>query len=288
MNIKEYIVSGVLELYVAGALTEREMREVEHIASLYPEVKKELDEIESAMFNFTNDMHNGPKNDLKAAILNQAKLTSGMPYIPQHPVINETPTGDPIELQQEPLAEAKVISFNKRPYVTAIAACIILLIVSNAGVVVLWNNWKTTRSSLVELQESYKQSNLQLASLETSYRDTRRTMDVLRNPDYVKLKLAGQAISPSSEAVVHWNKNTKKVMIDMINMPPTDAAHDYQLWALVDGKPVDLGIFSASESGAKILEMKDIDHAQAFAVTLEPKGGSVNLTLEQLYLMGKI
>jgi anti-sigma-K factor RskA len=34
--------------------------------------------------------------------------------------------------------------------------------------------------------------------------------------------------------------------------------------------------------------MKDIEDAQAFAITLEPKGGSVNPTMSEMYVMGSI
>jgi anti-sigma-K factor RskA len=34
--------------------------------------------------------------------------------------------------------------------------------------------------------------------------------------------------------------------------------------------------------------MKDIGQAQAFAITLEPAGGSASPTLNQMYVMGNI
>ena len=71
-------------------------------------------------------------------------------------------------------------------------------------------------------------------------------------------------------------------------MPVTDAEHQYQLWALVDGVPVDLGVFDAEGNGIGFKDMKSIGKAQAFAVTLEPKGGSKNPTLDQMVVMGAI
>jgi hypothetical protein len=37
-----------------------------------------------------------------------------------------------------------------------------------------------------------------------------------------------------------------------------------------------------------MFQMKNIAGAQAFAITLEPKGGSQNPTMEKMYVMGKI
>jgi anti-sigma-K factor RskA len=60
------------------------------------------------------------------------------------------------------------------------------------------------------------------------------------------------------------------------------------LWALVDGKPVDLGVFDADDTLIGLKAMKSIGVLQTFAVTLEPRGGSVAPTLEKLMVLGNI
>jgi anti-sigma factor RsiW len=52
MDLNEYISSGILELYAAGALDEAEAREVEAMAAQHPEVKVELDAIQSALTGY--------------------------------------------------------------------------------------------------------------------------------------------------------------------------------------------------------------------------------------------
>ena len=49
MDINAYIQSGVLELYVAGALSEKESKEVYDLMLKHPEILKEVLEIESAI-----------------------------------------------------------------------------------------------------------------------------------------------------------------------------------------------------------------------------------------------
>jgi anti-sigma-K factor RskA len=73
-----------------------------------------------------------------------------------------------------------------------------------------------------------------------------------------------------------------------MDMPKNDEAHQYQLWALVDGKPVDLGVFDSTDKTIGLKDMKSIGNAQTFAVTLEPRGGSVSPTLEKLMVIGNI
>ena len=46
MNSREYIESGILELYVFGKLSDEEIAEVNQMANQYPEVKEEITAIE--------------------------------------------------------------------------------------------------------------------------------------------------------------------------------------------------------------------------------------------------
>ena len=48
MNIAEYIASGILEQYVSGTASPQEMREVECMSHIYPEIKLEIVEMQSA------------------------------------------------------------------------------------------------------------------------------------------------------------------------------------------------------------------------------------------------
>jgi anti-sigma-K factor RskA len=68
----------------------------------------------------------------------------------------------------------------------------------------------------------------------------------------------------------------------MDKIPP---GKQYQLWAIVDGKPVDAGMVGDCEG---LCKMKVINRAEAFAITLEKEGGSSAPTLTAMYVMGKV
>ena len=51
-DIKSYLESGILEQYVLGDLSNEEMLEVEQNSMIYPEIKSEIIEIESALLNY--------------------------------------------------------------------------------------------------------------------------------------------------------------------------------------------------------------------------------------------
>ncbi|HEY4654886.1 MAG TPA: anti-sigma factor, partial [Cyclobacteriaceae bacterium] len=60
----------------------------------------------------------------------------------------------------------------------------------------------------------------------------------------------------------------------------------YQLWGIVDGKPVDAGVFDSDADG--LIPMQRIRGASAFAVTIEPRGGNQQPTLSTLQVIGNV
>ena len=72
-----------------------------------------------------------------------------------------------------------------------------------------------------------------------------------------------------------------------MNALPSDK--QYQLWAIVDGKPVDGGMILTSKRGDKyrIQKMKTFGKAEAFAVTLEDEKGNPT-PKGPMFVMGKM
>ena len=89
---------------------------------------------------------------------------------------------------------------------------------------------------------------------------------------------------PNDLAIVYWNSDTKDVMLNVQALPSAPANMQYQLWAIVDGKPVSEGMLTM---GAGLHRMSDVENAQAFAVTLEKAGGSPT-PKGDMYVMGTI
>jgi anti-sigma-K factor RskA len=69
-------------------------------------------------------------------------------------------------------------------------------------------------------------------------------------------------------------------MVNNLPQPATDK--QYQLWALMNGQPIDLGVFARDER--LLIKMKNVQNAQAFAITVEPKGGSTTPTSQPIVL----
>ena len=75
MDTKAYIESGILELYVAGQLSEPENREVYELILKHPEILQEVLEIESAIVKLTKTV--APKSSESSLTSIKQKLNFG-------------------------------------------------------------------------------------------------------------------------------------------------------------------------------------------------------------------
>ncbi|MFT6854904.1 MAG: anti-sigma-K factor RskA [Cyclobacteriaceae bacterium] len=143
-----------------------------------------------------------------------------------------------------------------------------------------WNQWQDSNQEITTLlaektilANNFKQTNQQLD-------DVRSDIAVLVNPAFSRLILKGTDNAPNVEAVIYWNKEQEAVLINSASLSKLNENQQYQLWALLDGKPIDAGVFDA-QSGI-FQSMKNIASADAFAVTIEPIGGSKAPTLSTM------
>jgi anti-sigma-K factor RskA len=271
-DIKAYIESGILELYVMGDVTPDEKLQVEEMAAKHPAIKAELDEIERSMELFAEDMAVEPATHLRNKILNSILTNLG----------NDSSFASKDEIVKDnvvAIATPKTNIF----YKYAFAACLALLLASIVALVSMYNKLQDTNTQLaaMQLDKQHFANQVNLVNGE---------LQVFQDASFKFLKLQGTPHSPSSQLTVAWSPAKKKVWIDMhsIKMAENDHSHQYQLWALVGGKPVDLGVFDkTADTTADMKEMKSIASADAFAVTLEPRGGSASPTMDQMVVIGK-
>lgn len=125
--------------------------------------------------------------------------------------------------------------------------------------------------------------------LQTKLETYENALGLMKNPLMSIIKMPGAPASPapSSMATVYWNTQSKEVylLINQLPMPVPDK--QYQLWAIVDGHPVDAGVFDMDKNFS-FVKLKTIPKAEAFAITLEKKGGSKTPTMDALYVIGKV
>jgi anti-sigma-K factor RskA len=132
-------------------------------------------------------------------------------------------------------------------------------------------------------------SNKQIAELKTKNEIMATGVAMFNNPDNKIIKMAGiEKTAPTAHATICWNSKTKEVYVGFANLPAPPADKQYQLWAIADGKPIDLGVIDKNTDALSVQKMKVTEKAQAFAITLEKVGGSETPTLTAMYVMGGV
>lgn len=296
---KAYIESGILELYVLGQLNDQEQREVEAMAAKYPEVKQEIEAIEIAMEQYAMARSIEPSIGLDQQILQKitdqeghksVKMTTKPP-----PPSQELP--DSVRQEQSREAIAPVIPLNSnyeskiRLLRVALAACIALLVVSVIALFSAHNELGDARDQIASLSADKQQFTSTVNYMRQNNADLQKIIDMSNDPDWKTVKLAGTPMDPNAKMTVYWHVSGRHVMMDnsKMELPVNDKDHQYQLWALVNGKPVDLGVFDVKpDTNAILVNMKDIASAQTFAVTLEKRGGSPTPTMDQMIVAGNV
>ena len=145
-----------------------------------------------------------------------------------------------------------------------------------------YNRNKKLQASYDEVSRDYDSTAIRLGELEDEI------AMISLNPNVKMAAMKGMEVSPASYATVYWDTTSKDVYLLVNNLPRPASDKQYQLWALLDGKPIDVGMIdNDSFIGEKklLLQMKNVSGAQAFAITLEKKGG--NPTPQgAMYVMG--
>lgn len=257
MDSKEFIESGILELYVFGTLSEEENLQVLQMASQHPDVKEEIDAIEKAVINLSQSV--APHLSAK----NYEKIRQQL--IEKHKVIEMKPS-------------------SSKSYLGWAASFALLL---GAGFMYFQMN-----SSKTELLDKNKELQNSVTVLDAKKKVTESLLNIIRDENNTVVALAGQAVSPTSYAKAYYNKQTKEVYIDAAGLPEPPEGKVYQIWALKLQPvltPTSIGLlenFTAEET--RIFKVESAADAEAFGITLEPAGGSVSPTMEQLYTLGKV
>lgn len=279
MDIQTYISSGILESYVLGELSAAEAREVEELAARYPQVGEELNQIEATLAGLAQAAAVAPRAGLKNSILD--RLAPVASASPEAPVATATPAREatPVRPLQPPATQ------KPQPQRWLMAASIGLALISSMAAAYFWSRWQQTEEQLASLAAQNTLLVQHVSTLESRAEGMQQSLAVLTNPSYRTVRMAGLTPAPDALAVVYWNPATEEVYLHAGSLPTPPTDKQYQLWAIVDGKPVDAGVFDTS--GQQLQKMKTINNASAFAVTLEPKGGSPSPTLEQMYVMGE-
>jgi anti-sigma-K factor RskA len=251
VNVQEYISSGIVESYVLGLASPEERSEFEQLCKQYSELLKARTDFELAIEKQAMENAIAPAADLKNKIFEQISATAKV-------------------VAMQPAATA-VRKINWAKY--AAAASVILLAGS-----LYWNITLSNKNK--SLQNSYNNTVAELSEIKKDIQT------LTGNPNVKMASMKGLDVSPQSYATVYWDTASHDVYLLTNNLPMPASDKQYQLWAIFDGKPVDLGVFNMTKEKL-LIQAKNAQGAEAFAITLEKKGGSL-APEGTMYVMGKL
>jgi anti-sigma-K factor RskA len=229
-----------------GMATDAERKEFEAICASYPEVAEARNSFELALEEqLLSDVVQAPVH-LKQAI--------------EEKIATQATTIAPSDMEEE---EAPVRRMGAWKWLAA--AAIILLIGTAFWAISVNNKYQQLQAVNKDLQNQLQQST---AELDTMNQDA----ELLKNPDIKMAAMQGTS-NPKMYATIYWDTTSKDVYLMLNNLPKPASDKQYQLWALLNGQPIDLGMIEAKQERL-LYRMKNVQNAQAFAITLEPKGGS--------------
>ncbi|MBF9237590.1 anti-sigma factor [Hymenobacter sp. BT683] len=303
-NIQDYIESGILEQYVLGELTPAEQTEVEAHAAHHPEIREELLQIQQALGFYAEAHAITPPAGMRERVLGNVLAQIATPTSslrtdvdavaqanaapqPNASTAAAAPVSTAPEAVIRPMSSAPVAApAGRSTWAMAASVALILSLAANA---LFYSRWKDASADLVALQDNQARFATTTQVMDKQLGSLRQENQVLRSDEFRAVALAGTKTAPLAKARVLYNAATKKVYVDVKSLPALPAGQQYQLWALDNGKPVDAGVLTAATAtGEGLQAMKDIASAQAFAMTVEPAGGSVNPTLSTMTVVGNI
>ncbi|MFN0016493.1 MAG: anti-sigma factor domain-containing protein [Saprospiraceae bacterium] len=243
MDIRSFIQSGILESYALNQCSPEERAEVERMTAAHPEVQAELDAIEQTLEQVAFANAVPPPSGLKEHILKS--------------------------LPNDVSGTAPVSGFRLLPAVLWVAVILLAAVVA----------WQAVQKNKTEQQVAalVKQVTDCEKQVEQHAR-VQQIVDLLRARDTRTIILSDAtpgAENPKTATVWH-NAALGKTLLDINSLPAPENGTYFQFWAIVDSKPVSMGMVNLSESDSW-QSLPFVQNAQAFAISAEnnPNGNPI-------------
>lgn len=243
-KIKTFLDSDILERYLLGNTTELETLQAERYIAMYPEVRKIYNELQENLETY-------------------AKL---------HAV--ESPEGlkDKIvsRIRSERLGRKKFFRY-------AIAASFAAVLFAGASYF-FWDQNKSLQEENIMVSNKIK---LLEEDMKQQLEDVRNQFIVLNNPQTKRYNVNGNRKAKELKAVAYINPVKKLSYINVKKLPHLPEDQCFQMWAEVNGEMLNLGIIESTTNSENLMALPYAKNAIGY-ITIEPKGGNLNPTVENI------
>ena len=243
-KIKTFLDSDILERYLLGSTSEMETLQAERYIAMYPEVRKVYNELQENLETY-------------------AKL---------HAV--QTPDG----LKEKILARIRSEREGRRKFFRyAMAASIVAFMFASASFF-FWDQNQSLQEENTMVSNKIK---LLEEDMKQQLEDVRNQFIVLNNPQTKKYNVRGNNNAKELKAVAYINPIKKLSYINVKKLPNLPEDQCFQMWAEVNGEMLNLGIIEEATNSDNLLALPYAKNAVGY-ITIEPKGGNLNPTVENI------
>ena len=170
----------------------------------------------------------------------------------------------------------------------AIAASFALLLVTLSLVFYSFN----LSTEISNQEKVIEEQQARISELQNDVQQKEELLSILESREVDLVMMSGMEVNPNGYGKVIWDSESNRALLQVSNLPAVPSDKDYQLWIIKNNKPVSAGVFAVNDPGKdsffKIEEMAAGEQAaDAFAITMEPKGGMPQPTGD-MYLMGNM
>jgi hypothetical protein len=272
LESKDIISSGLLEHYAMGQANEQETLQVLQWKNTFPDVAAELLSLELALEQYAVANNKPASKKAKDNFMN---------FLAEQNLNNNTTEETKLAPVIEMPTQNTATKSNKYKWLAA--ASVALLLGSTATNYFLYNKANKAENSLATVEKT-------LADKTIADNENTKNLNAVFSKNAMPIVLDGiPTKAPEANAQIFYIKNTGDVYVEPTGLPIAPAGKQYQLWAIVDGKPIDGGMisFKSGNSTYGVQKMKSFGQAkvQAFAITLEDEGGKPQPTDGQMYVM---
>lgn len=243
-KIRIFLDTDLLEKYLLGTTTREESMQIERYIAMYPEVRKNYDELQDNLETFAKLHALKTPEGLKAKILNRIKAQN---------------TG------------------RRKFQRYAIAASIAAMLFAGSSYF-FWNQNQNLQDENVIVNNRIRTLE---EDMKEQLEDVRNQFIVLNNPQTKKYAVNGNKKAKELKAVAYINPVKKLSYINVRNLPNLPDNQCYQMWAEVNGKMVNLGVIKNINDKDRLRPLPYAENAVSY-ITIEPQGGNNTPTVKNI------
>lgn len=279
MDLKAYMTSGMLELYVLGLASDKERLEVERLAEQYPELKKEISTIRKALDEYAKLHGVQPPDEVRQTLEKRLDDPSELPAESARPVRKSAPG-----------VERKRFRLEWK-HLFAIAA--VLMTIVAIGMTVLTFDYSdrlaVAKSTNVELKEDLGELQAERVELKKANTGLQEKLSFLTSINTRQVRLNATRRAKGATVLIYWNDDQQRAFAQWEQLPDLPEGMKYRLWAVArrNFEPL-TDIETVASPPGEIQQVVFVPGATSFVVTMEKADGPDYPNLSRMFLQGSL